>query len=135
MKIAIVSDDGQTISRHFGRAENYIVISLEQDEIIERKTLPKHGFCHSSNRHHARHEHRSDPRGNGFGDRSMRRHERMFENIRGCDVLVSRGMGRGAYEHLLQSGIKPIITDIADIEVAIGAVLDESIINHVENLH
>jgi len=135
MKIAIVSDDGQTISRHFGRAENYIVISFEQDKIIERKSLPKHDFCHSSNRHHGKHEHRSDPRGNGFGDRSRRKHEQMFEDIRDCDVVVSRGMGRGAYQNLQESGIKPIVTDIADIEVAIQAVLDDSIINHVENLH
>ena len=135
MKIAIVSDDGQTISRHFGRAENYIVISFEQDKIIDRKSLPKYGFCHSSKRDHGKHEHKSDPRGNGFGDRSRRKHEQMFENIRDCDVLVSRGMGRGAYQNLQESGIKPIVTDIANVEVAIQAVLDDTIVNHVENLH
>jgi predicted Fe-Mo cluster-binding NifX family protein len=135
MKIAIVSDDGQTISRHFGRAENYIVISFEQDKIIDRKSLPKYGFCHSSKQHHGKHEHKSDPRGNGFGNRSRRKHEQMFENIRDCDVLVSRGMGRGAYQNLQESGIKPIVTDIANVEVAIQAVLDDTIVNHVENLH
>ena len=135
MKIAIVSDDGQTISRHFGRAENYIVISLEQEKIIERKSLPKQVTCQSSNRDHGRHEHKSDPRGNGFGDRSRRRHEQMFESIRDCDVLVSRGMGRGAYQNLQESGIKPIVTDIANVEVAIQAMLDDTIVDHVENLH
>ena len=61
MKIAIVSDDEQTISQHFGRAEKYIVVSCEQENIIERTSLPKLGFCHSSKRHHGRHEHKSDP--------------------------------------------------------------------------
>ena len=47
MKIAIVSDDNQTISQHFGRAEKYVVISLEHESIIERKTLSKPGRCHT----------------------------------------------------------------------------------------
>ena len=135
MKIAIVSDDERTISQHFGRAEKYIVISFEQEKIIDRKSLPKVGFCHSSHRHQGRHEHGSDPRGSGFGRHSKITHEQMFENIRDCDILVSRGMGRGAYLDLQQLGIRPIITDIGDIEVAIQAVMDETIINHVEKLH
>ena len=135
MKIAIVSDNERTISQHFGRADKYIVVSFEQEKIIERKSLPKVGFCHSSHRHQGRHENRSDPRGSGFGHRSRVSHEQMFENIKDCDILVSRGMGRGAYADLQQLGIKPIITDIEDIEVAIQAVMDETIINHVEKLH
>lgn len=135
MKIAIVSDDEQTISQHFGRAEKYIVVSCEQENIIERKLLPKLGLCHSSKRHHGRHEHKSDPRGNGFGHRSKASHQQMFEGIKDCDVLVSRGMGRGAYLDLQQLGIRPIITDITDIDAAVQAVMDDSIIDHVEKLH
>ena len=135
MKIAIVSDDGQTISRHFGRAEKYIVVSYEQERIIERKSLPKLGFCQSSQLHQGRHEHRSDPRGRGFGHRSKVSHEQMFENIRDCDILVSGGMGHGAYLDLQQLGIRPIITDIDDIDAAIQAVMNETIVNHEEKLH
>ena len=135
MKIAIISDDEQTISQHFGRAEKYIVVSCEQENIIERKSLPKLDFCHTSKRHHGRHEHQSDPRGSGFGHRSKASHEQMFENIKDCDMLVSRGMGRGAYLDLQQLGIRPIITDIVDIDAAIQAVMDDSIIDHVEKLH
>lgn len=135
MKIAIVSDDEQTISQHFGRAEKYIVVSCEQENIIERKSLPKLDFCHTSKRHHGRHEHQSDPRGKGFGRQSNASHEQMFENIKDCDMLVSRGMGRGAYLDLQQLGIRPIITDIVDIDAAIQAVMDDSIIDHVEKLH
>jgi len=135
MKIAIVSDDGLTISQHFGRAEKYIVVSFEQDEIIERKSLPKQGFCDSSQRHHGRHEHRQDPRGSGFGQHSEHKHEQMFENIRDCDILLSRGMGRGAYQGLQSLGIRPIVTDIADIEAAVRAVMDDTIVDHVDRLH
>ena len=135
MKIAIVSDDEQTISQHFGRAEKYIVVSYEQEKIIDRKSLPKLDFCHSSHRHHGRHEHRSDSRDRGFGRNSKASHEKMFEDIKDCDILVSRGMGRGAFLDLQRLGIRPIITDIADIDMAIQAVVDDSIINHIEKLH
>ena len=135
MKIAIVSDDEQTISQHFGRAEKYIVIFCDQEKIIERKSLPKPDFCHSSHRRHRRNTHKSDHRGNGFGRRANASHEQLFETIKDCDILVSRGMGRGAYLDLQQLGIKPIITDIEDIDMAIQAVMDDSIINHLEKLH
>lgn len=135
MKIAIVSDDGQTISRHFGRAKKYIVYSCEQDNITERKTIPKIDFCHSSNRHRDRHKHRSDSSGNGFGRRAKVSHEKLFDYIKDCDILLSRGMGQGAYRDLQHLGIRPVITDIEDIKSAIQAVMDETIIDHVENLH
>lgn len=131
MKIAIVSDDGQTISQHFGRAERYIVVSFDQDNAMQRKSLPKQGLRHASHRHQGR----QDPRGSGFGRRAGHSHELMFENIRDCDVVLSRGMGRGAYEGLQSLGIRPIVTDIADIETAVQAVMDDTIIDHVDKLH
>jgi predicted Fe-Mo cluster-binding NifX family protein len=59
----------------------------------------------------------------------------MYDDIKDCDILVTRGMGRGAYLDLQQLGIRPILTDIANIEAAIQAVLDDTIIDHVEKLH
>jgi predicted Fe-Mo cluster-binding NifX family protein len=135
MKIALVSDDEQTISQHFGRAINYVVISIEHEKVIARETLPKPGLSHSASRHHGRHSHRSDPRGKGFGFQAHDAHDQMFENIKDCDILVTRGMGRGAYLDLQQLGVKPIVTDITDIETAIHAILDDTIINHIEKLH
>ena len=135
MKIALVSDDEQTISQHFGRATNYVVVSIEHEKVIARKTLPKPGLCHSAFRQHGTHGYSSDSRGKGFGFQARDGHEQMFENIKDCDILVTRGMGRGAYLDLRQLGVKPIVTDIADIETAIHAILDDTIINHTEKLH
>lgn len=135
MKIAIVSDDGQTISKHFGRAGEYVVFSVEQEKIVDRKSLPKEDFCHASHRRQGRHQHRSDPGGEVFGNRSSSTHHQMFEAIKDCDVVLSRGMGRGAYLDLQSLGIRPIVTDIANIDMAVQAVLDDTVINHVENLH
>ncbi len=135
MKIAIVSDDKQTISRHFGRAANYIVVSYEQEELLEKKTLPKLSNCDTHARHRHGQDRKSDPRGAGFGSHSRSKHEQMFKDIKDCDFLLARGMGRGAYQGLEQLGIKPIVTDIVDIDAAVQAVLDNTIVNHTDELH
>lgn len=135
MKIAIVSDDNQTVSQHFGRAENYIVISLEHEKMIDREAVAKPGRCRTAARGRGRHHHAADPRGSGFGHQAKGAHLDMFENIMDCDILITGGMGRGAYLDLQELSIKPIVTDIVDIETAIQAVLDNTIINHVEKLH
>jgi predicted Fe-Mo cluster-binding NifX family protein len=135
MKIAIVSDDGRTISQHFGRAREYIVVECEQAKIVARKSLPRQGLCDSPQRHHGRHDHSHEPRGSGFGRNAEHKHGQMFENIRDCDILLSRGMGRGAYQGLQSLGIRPIVTDIADIEAAIQAVMNNTIVDHIDQLH
>ena len=43
MKIAIASADEQTISKHFGRVEKYVVYPVENGKVINRKTFPKPG--------------------------------------------------------------------------------------------
>jgi hypothetical protein len=44
-------------------------------------------------------------------------------------------MGRGAYLGLQQAGLRPVITDIPDIEQAVFATADGTIVDHSERLH
>ena len=135
MKIAAVTDDGITISQHFGRASKYAVITVEEGIIVNRELREKVGHQQFSKEENRGHEQHSDPRGHGFGKHSAEKHKRMFANILDCEVVLVRGMGRGAYQGLMQSNLKPILTDIADIEGAVEAVIDGRIIDHVESLH
>jgi len=59
----------------------------------------------------------------------------MAEAIRGCEALLCRGMGMGAYQSLEQLGIRPIVTDIAEIDDAVQAYLEGRIEDHTEKLH
>jgi predicted Fe-Mo cluster-binding NifX family protein len=59
----------------------------------------------------------------------------MIGAIEDCDVLLARGMGRGAYIALEEADIKPIVTDIGAIEEAVQAYLDGEIVDHTERLH
>ncbi len=132
MKIAAVSDDGVTISPHFGRAPFYVVITVEEGRVTGREVREKMGHAHFAGEHHG---HSADPRGHGFDPAAQRRHARMIGAIADCDVLLARGMGAGAYESLQRAGIRPIITDIARIDDAVQAYLEGRLEDHPEWLH
>lgn len=134
-RIAFVSDDGYTISPHFGRASKYVVMTIDGDLITQREVRAKVGHRDFQQEGSHKHQHHDDPRGRGFGRHSAEKHQRMFENILDCQILLARGMGQGAYRGLQEAGIRPILTDIADIDIAVQAVMDGSIEDHPERLH
>jgi predicted Fe-Mo cluster-binding NifX family protein len=135
MKIAAISDDSVTISQHFGRASLYIVLTIENGKIISRETREKMGHAQFSGEKHEEHHHDADPRGHGFDPVAQSRHGSMIAAISDCEGLLARGMGAGAYQSIQQANIRPIITDIANIEEAVKAYLDGSIVDHSERLH
>ena len=59
----------------------------------------------------------------------------MVEAIKECQILLARGMGNGAYQSMIQLNIKPVVTDIKNIDDAVQAVINGSIIDHTEKLH
>lgn len=132
MKIAAITDDGKTISLHFGRAQHYLVCTVEDGEIVERELRDKFGHHHFANQPH---DDPPDPRGRGFGKGAAQRHASMIEAITDCEALLVRGMGRGAYLAVEQANIKPVVTDIAQIEDAVQAYVEGDIVDHTEKLH
>jgi predicted Fe-Mo cluster-binding NifX family protein len=59
----------------------------------------------------------------------------MAETISDCKALICGGMGMGAYESMRQFNIKPVVTDLRDIELAVQAFIDGKLIDHTELLH
>lgn len=134
MKIAAVSEDGATISQHFGRAPFYVVLTIENGEIIAREMRDKMGHAQFAGDPHEE-SHDAAPRGHGFSPDAQDRHARMAAAIRDCQILLVRGMGAGAYASMEQAGIRPIVTDIPGIEEAALAAAQGRIVDHRERLH
>lgn len=130
MKIAAATDDSKTISLHFGRAAYYLVLTVESNCIMKREKRDKPGHDRFSKR-----ESGNQKALHGHGVEAQSRHAEMIAPIRDCQVVLSRGMGWGAYERLKAHNITPIITDIADIEEAVHAYLAGTIVDHKERLH
>ena len=137
MKIAAVTDDGKMISAHFGRAMNYAVVTVLDGKVVAREMRDKlgHRDFQSEGHEHNHHDHNHDHRGRGFGHHSEEKHRRMFATISDCEVVLARGMGRGAYRGLEQMGLCPVLTDIGDIETAVSAVIDGTIVDYSDRLH
>lgn len=133
MKIAVACMNEQTVSAHFGRAEKYMVFEVWEGRITARNLVPKLGHRHFATQQPVGGQ--GHGHGSGFGHHAGHKHEQMVENIRDCDVLLAGGMGRGAYLDLQSRGIRPIVTDITEVEKAVQAVLDGTIVDHTEKLH
>jgi len=133
MKIAVITDDGKTISLHFGRAQHYLVVTVENGQIVNREMRDKMGHAHFQADEH--HEHHETGKQHGFGPAADERHGRMAEPIADCEALLCRGMGRGAYENIKSRNIRPIVTEIADIDEAVMVYANGQIVDHVEKLH
>jgi predicted Fe-Mo cluster-binding NifX family protein len=132
MKIAIITDDEKIISQHFGRAKYYLVITMENGQIIDREMREKLGHSHFTNQPHEE-EKPGQPHGTDIA--SHNKHLHMSEAITDCEALLCRGMGMGAYESMKARNIRPVVTDIADIDEAIMAYANGRIVDHVEKLH
>jgi len=132
MKIALITEDGKTISQHFGRAPYYLVMTIENGKVINQELRDKlgHNQFHEHSHGNVNHteEHGRDPS-------SHDKHVNMAKAIEDCEVLLCGGMGMGAYESIRRLGIVPVVTDILDIETAAQAFIDGKLIDHTELLH
>jgi predicted Fe-Mo cluster-binding NifX family protein len=126
-----VTDDGKTISPHFGRATQYAVLTVQEGQIVGRELRDKLGHSHF-----AGHEEAHDPnQPHGFGADAQDRHSRMIGAIQDCQVLLARGMGWGARSSLKEAGIETIITDVESIDAAVKEYLAGRLVDHPELLH
>ncbi len=136
MKIAAVSDDGKTISAHFGRASLYVVLTVEDGNIIQRELRQKLGHDHFTPEQHEHAEHQQlSSAGHGFSPAEQDRHSRMLDAVLDCQILLARGMGSGAYYSIQQAGLTPMVTTISDIDTAALEAARGTLADHPEKLH
>jgi predicted Fe-Mo cluster-binding NifX family protein len=132
MKIALITDDGQTISQHFGRAPYYLVVTIEEGKEVQREMRDKLGHNHFASQEHAVH---NPNERHGFDTGSHNKHTSMAQTIADCEAIICGGMGAGAYESMRQLNIRPVVTDLRKIDDAIQAYLTGSLKDRTELLH
>ena len=132
MKIAAISDDGNTISQHFGRASLYVVVTVEEGKMVSKETRAKSG-------HHTFTAHPppdlAPGERHGYDAGSQVKHSSMAETISDCQVLLVGGMGWGAYESMKSYNIEPIVTDVESIDQAVQLYIAGELTNLMERLH
>ncbi len=56
MKIAFATDDGKTISAHFGKASHYLVVSIENGQPVQNELRDKPAHGHTATEPHGLHD-------------------------------------------------------------------------------
>ena len=131
MKIAVISEDGKTISQHFGRAPLYVVLTVEDGKVTKKETRPKMGH----NEFAGQEQEPEQGQPHGYGAEAHSRHAGMAGAISDCQVLLAGGMGMGAYESLKQLKIEVVMTDVRNIDDAAKLYLEGKLPNLNERLH
>ncbi len=133
MKIAFVTDDGETISTHFGRAAYYLVVNVEDGRETGREMREKmgHAHFHTEESHHE--EHAGEK--HGFDPQSQSRHASMLGAIEDCSVVICGGMGQGAVFSIQQSGKDLRLTSEPSIDKALQHFLEGKLPNQTELSH
>jgi predicted Fe-Mo cluster-binding NifX family protein len=132
MKIAFVSDNGKSVTQHFGRARYYVVVTVEDEKVVRSEVRDKLGHMHFAD--DTGHEGHHGPI-HGYGPEAQQRHGMMIEAISDCEILVAGGMGMGARESIRARGIRPILTNITSIDDAVNAYVEGRLEDHSERVH
>jgi len=135
MKIAVVTDDGTTVSQHFGRARYYAVFTIEEQRVLGKEMLDRSDTLVPVAEHEVRHGLDQELDCHGAGTAAAAAHLRMVQPIEDCQALVAGGMSWSVRECLLSAHIRPILTDIVSLDEAVKAYLDGTILDHPELVH
>jgi len=111
MRIAVATDDQQTITGHVGRCLAFAIYDIN-GETIKRKEVRENTFTHHRMEKSQNHEHH-------HGEGQHHGHENLIEGLKDCSVLLFSGGGWRLIEDLEKHNIKPFLTEEADIEIAV----------------
>jgi len=118
LKIAVPTDDGVTVSRHFGQAAYFKILNLDEGKVVSVEIREK-----------VVHEHGSQvPQGIHPG-------AAMVDSIMDCNVLIAGGMGSPVYQRAINVGLQVILTRQQDIDLAVRDFLAGSLENDPELVH
>ena len=99
IKIAVASDDGVSISEHFGRTHRFAVFEVKRGEIlaVESRTgvSDTHGDAHCEAAHTL--------------DGLLPHYSDLIGVLDDCQVVLCRGMGWRAAAELVRRGINPLV--------------------------
>jgi predicted Fe-Mo cluster-binding NifX family protein len=132
-KIAFPTDDGKTISTHFGQAKYFVIATVDASNIVfEQRDKPMHQ--HGNHEAHGRednqvqlHEHAPSHNAARAGN--------MFDVISDCQVLISRGMGQPAFQRAQTNGIQVFLVAESAIDAALQAYQNNALASDLRRVH
>lgn len=119
MKIAVASDDGKTISSHFGKTRGFVIIGIEDKKIVNRE------YRNNTFTGHAM----------GMGQEHHGHHGPILDALSDCTVIISHGMGRMLYDDLQSAGKEVFVTEEADVDGAVRMFIADNLTDNPDLIH
>ncbi|MFZ2323583.1 MAG: NifB/NifX family molybdenum-iron cluster-binding protein [Ignavibacteriaceae bacterium] len=120
MKIAVATDDNQTVAGHVGRCGTFIVFETDESKILN-KEIRENSFTH----HKQLEEHNEE-----HGQHRGHNHHSLIDGLKDCAALIFNHGGWRLIEDLKAHNIIPVLTDEKLAEDAVSKYLKgELIIN------
>lgn len=97
MKIAITTNDGKTVNEHFGKAKSFSIYEKSAGELNFIETCDVESYCECKENGEP-----VDPNHKFSDDRFSK----IFEQIKGCEMVYTKQIGDKPAEALNEKGIK-----------------------------
>lgn len=128
-KIAFSTNNGRTITGHMGRSKHFLIVTIEDNKVIERamvENLMKH-----DDHHHHEHEH-----GHGQGHHhdhhhdhghSQHSHSDLVRTLAGCSAVFTRSAGPRLIEELKTHNIKCYFVEDPDVDTNLEKLINNEL--------
>jgi len=115
MKIAVPSDDGNTLASHTGRAQGFIIYQADADKVVRLEYRRNQYTAHVQGLHpkdadDASHHH----------DYHNHSHAPLLDALNECKIVIAHGMGSRLQKDLASVSIETVFTLETDADQAAG---------------
>ena len=121
IKVSVATDDGTTVSQHFGQALYFKIYTLENGDVAAVEMRDK--------AHHSHADHTQEQ------VQGIHPGQLMVEAMSDCQVLICGGMGMPAYDRAINAGIQVFLTNESSIEAAIKAYQSGKLVSEPGLIH
>jgi len=123
MRIAIPTDDGRTVADHFGRAEYFTIVEIEDGKEISRRLSENlHAKGHGHHGHHEHHNHHEH--GHGYGHGHTHGHDEVFASTGDIQAVTAVRIGPHMFEDLKERNIGVyLVTPNTPIDEAVSKLI------------
>lgn len=107
MKIALPSNDGTSVSAHFGRSRGFIVFETADHQILKEEYRENNVTGHVQGHHH---DHDHDHHHGQGSENHAHSHAGILGVLSDCEAVIAGGMGHRLYTDLMAAGKKVYVT-------------------------
>ncbi len=129
LKIAVATNDNQTVAGHVGRCKSFLVFETDGPKIIDKviriNSFTNHGKHHGHN--HDNHQH-------GEGKGHQHNHHNLIDGLKDCDALIFNHGGWRLIDDLKAHNINPILTNEVSAEDAVLKYISGDLVISEENV-